>query len=410
MSLALRGSMTPLLLLSLAFAQSPDELADRALAANPSLEALRLRTQELQQLASVADTWPDPVLGLEVSNLPVDSFALGGHPMSGLQLKATQGIPTPGLTQAREDLALERVELSEHALAEARLQLEVQVHTLWWRLALVRELEQVTQEHLERTEDLLAAVRARYEVGEAGQSALLRLSLLSDRLEDELGDYRRSEAELLAALSRALSEPTSVDTAPQLSVLEAPEGVDTSARPALAAAEQQVQVHLAAAELARADGRPDLSVWAGYRVRIGDNAMDQVDLASVGLGMPIPLGSRKRAQAQEAAAHSAASGAEATLFALQDQIDRGLDASLARWERAEDKALTYGQELLPQAESVLTTTLSDYQVGRADFASLYDAEVVLLQLERARLMAAAETHLQRAQVAGLSGTWTEETP
>ena len=274
----------------------------------------------------------------------------------------------------------------------------------------MRELQQVTQEHLERTEDLLAAVRARYEVGEAGQSALLRLSLLRDQLEDELGDFQRSEAELTAALSRALSASISVETSTELKVLSAPQQVDSSSRPALTAAHQQVAVHRASAELARVDGRPDLSIWAGYRVRTGESAMDQVDLASVGVGMPIPVGSRKRSQAQEAAAHSAASGAEAGVLALEDGIAAGLEVALARWGRAAEKARTYETGLLPQAEAVLTTTLSDYQVGRADFASLYDAEIVLLQLERARLMAAAETHIQRAQVAGLTGTWAEETP
>ena len=48
-------------------ADDPTALAEEALAANPSLEALRARISELDALAGAAGSWSDPVVGVEYS-------------------------------------------------------------------------------------------------------------------------------------------------------------------------------------------------------------------------------------------------------------------------------------------------------------------------------------------------------
>jgi hypothetical protein len=48
------------------------------------------------------------------------------------------------------------------------------------------------------------------------------------------------------------------------------------------------------------------------------------------------------------------------------------------------------------ARATVETTLSDFSVGKADFATLYESEVELLELERAYLNAAIVTYQQRA--------------
>ena len=72
------GFILPSLLLSLLAraADDPNQLVEQALAANPSLDALRARVAELEHLAEVAGTWKDPVIGIDYLNVPVDSFSL----------------------------------------------------------------------------------------------------------------------------------------------------------------------------------------------------------------------------------------------------------------------------------------------------------------------------------------------
>lgn len=396
-----------IVLTALALAGDIDRLADEAVAANPGIEALEARTRQLEELAQVADLWPDPMLAMEYSNVPVNAPLPGNHPMSGIQLKAQQTLPAPGVTALRTDVAQGYVAISQEATREAELQLRKQVHQTWWRLALSRALGDVTEEHLGLTTELLDAVRSRYEVGSAGQSAVLRLELLRDRLGDEVLDYVRAETQLSAALVRALaSDDRTFDTDP----VEAVDVVGTvdlwmeqavENRPLLAQLELMAQNAEQAAELALADARPDVTVWAGYRVRTQE--AEGTDLISVGLSAPIPRNSSRRGDAVAAGHMEAAAAARAHYDAAEDMLHAQLLSAEAAWTRAAGKADTYETVLLPSAQSTLSTTLSDFRVGKADFASLYDAEVVLLALERARLTAAAETRIQHAEVEALIG-------
>jgi hypothetical protein len=57
-------------------------------------------------------------------------------------------------------------------------------------------------------------------------------------------------------------------------------------------------------------------------------------------------------------------------------------AALARWQRAWYKAVRYETELVPAQRGTLDSALASYRVGRAEFESLYRAEVELLGFER----------------------------
>jgi len=411
-------TLAVLIVISLATSASasdvPSTLVDEALSANPGIEAMQARVRELDQLAEVADLWPDPMAAVEYSNVPTTSWSLDDHPMAGLQLKAQQTIPFPGVTGLRGQLAESRVEVAEASLDEARLQLARAVEVAWWRLSLVRQLREVTARHVQLTEDLVAAVRARYETGATGQHALVRLELLRDELRDSLLDYERQEIQLTASLDAALHRegvstfetPTDSASAP-LSESATPDSwvrLAGEARPALNELEANERSADLGARLARRDALPDLTVWAGYRVRTVTTDTDPGrDLASIGLSVPLSVQSARVGRGAEAAALEAASRARSQHEALTDRIRAELRAAHAAWSRAEQKADTFATELLPAAQQALDTTLSDYRVGKADFASLYQAEVQLLTLERARLAAVVETHVQHAAVRAITG-------
>jgi outer membrane protein TolC len=391
----------------------PGVLAEEALAANPSLEALRARIAELDALAGAAGTWSDPVIGIEYSNAPVDSFSLRDHPMSALQLQAQQTIPPWGWSRLREEIAASRKLTNEHALEEAKSQLRHEVFELFWKLTLSRMLEGVTQEHIGRTEELLEAVRARYETGVAGQHQLLRLGVLRDQLRDDLGNFTRADSVLSAALSRALSRdaersfatPPALDPRPVGGTVSEWLALARQERPELKRLEESVRTAETAAELARVDGRPDVTVWMKYRARTIDTPLDDgTDQVSAGFSIPIPWGGAKRSRAERAAQLQVARAERARLVAELDRIESDLAAIHARWKRAFEQAVEYRDSLTPGARATLEASYSDYSVDRADFATLFEAEVALLDLERTLLRSTAETHIQAAAADAAMGT------
>jgi outer membrane protein TolC len=392
-------------------------LADEAIEANPSLEALRARTAELDALAGAAGTWSDPVIGIEYSNAPVDSFSLRDHPMSALQLQAQQTIPPWGWSGLREEVAASRTLTGEHALEEAKSQLRREVFELFWKLTLSRMLEEVTHQHIARTEDLLEAVRARYETGAAGQHQLLRLGVLRDRLRDDLGNFTRADHVLSAALSRALSRdaersfatPPHLDPKPISGTVSEWLSLAREERPELKRLGESIRTAETAAELARVDGRPDVTVWMKYRVRTIDTPLDDgTDQISAGFSIPIPWGSAKRSRAERAAQLQVARAGRARLAAELDRIESDLAAIYARWKRAFEQAVEYSENLTPDARATLEASYSNYSVGRADFATLFEAEVALLELERTLLSATVQTYIQAAAADATMGTAPRE--
>jgi outer membrane protein, heavy metal efflux system len=405
MLLLLTSLFTP----PLSAAETPDGLVEAALSAHPTLAALESQVDTLEAAALGAGTWMDPRVGLEVSNLPLWTFGLGDHPMAGVQVKVQQTLPAPGTSAADRQAADLRAQAATHQVAEARDTLARQVSRAWWDLTLSRQLETVTADHLARTEDLLDAVLARYEVGEAGQSAVVRLEVLRDRLRDDLGDFNAHQASLTAALLSAtqgavappFDTPTDVRPAPLTGTAAAWLEQARAARPELVRLEAEARASEAAASAAALAARPDPTVWLGYRLRTFDD--DPRDLVTVGVSVPLPVGSRTRADAQEAMHTAQSSATRHALDARLLTLDAELTAAQARWGRAAQKSEAYETRLLPAAQASLETTLSDYSVGRATFASLYESQVTLLTLERAWRTAVVETWRTAADVRALLG-------
>ena len=194
-----------------AAADDAEALVHQALEANPTLESLRQRVDALQSRTLQAGARPEPMVGVEYSNMPVIAPVPGQHAMSGLQLKLQQTLLFPGTVPHRVAAAESRVRIGEASYEEGRVALATAVRRAYLHLALTRQLRSVTEAHLIQLDQLIEVVRAGYEVGQAGQHDLLNLQLLRDRLDDDRLDYGRTERELLAALGAAVNAQAPLD-------------------------------------------------------------------------------------------------------------------------------------------------------------------------------------------------------
>jgi len=394
----------------------PGALADRAVAANPGLAALRARTSELRALVPAAGLWRDPVARIDYQNAPIDSFSLNDKPQSAMQFSLQQTVPPMGWSDASRRVALRSVVTQQLAVREAELQLRREVYVLFHRLTLSRQLEEVTRSHIRRAEELLRAARARYETGGAGQHQLLGLELLRDRLVDDLSDFARSDRELSAGLARALSRPSDLpfEAPSRLAAMPVPGSLEEwklragSARPELKRLESAARTAEAQADLARIEARPDVTLQLIYRRRTVDLPIDDgTDQVTAGITVPLPFSSARRSAARQLAFDRVARAERARRAETQNQVDAGLESIHARWARAYEKADVYARNLLPSAMLAVETALAEYSVGRADFSTLYQAEVDLLNIERGRLQAVVQTHIEAAELEAMMGTLPE---
>lgn len=398
-------------------ADDPDALVDAAWNATPAVSVLEEKIEGAKQKIPQAGVWQYPVIAVEYSNVPVDSFELGDHAMSGIQFKLQQTFPFPGKTSKREKVATAMADVAKFELAEKKNQIRGMVKRAYWNLTLVRHLKKITQRHVQEVENLLASVTSRYEVGGAGQHDLLRLTVLRARLVDELAEFDRKDIDLTAAMNTLLSRTVTVK-------IETPDDVEVEkprltqalayeqaleSRPLLWVWTQEAKAQQLAAKRASHEGWPDPTIWAGYRLRdeiVNDQGLTTdkgVDFFSVGLSFPLPFsyGSRWGALKKESLAKK--KSAESRRAALADEIRGELEKTYAAWNRSFQKADTYSQVIFPGQQQTLKATLAAYQVGRADFTSLFAAEVGLLDVERELIKAVCDTRVQESLVENLVG-------
>ncbi len=388
-----------------------ETLVLRAESSSPALASRRAQIAEVDALREVSRAWSDPVLTVGAMNLPLQPAELGGMAMTGAHFGIAQRLPTSGVPRRAGEVADARLVASAHAEAEAALQIGLAVRVGWWRLALVRQLRGVLARHLEAADTLLGAVRARYEVGAVGQGSVLRLELLRDALREDMADLARDEVALLASLARSVAAPElSVDSPAETSPLPV-RGDPASwlaqaerARPLLAELDAEIAMAEAEAAMARAMGAPDVTLGASYlaRVPVGDMPAGS-DLVSFEVMVPVPLASSRVARGRRAAALHDAYGARARRAETSLVLRAELESAHARWTRAVERAERLASPLVPEATRARDTTLSDFRVGKGDFASLYEAEVMLLELERGARTAAIETRIQEALVRAIIG-------
>ena len=388
------------------------QLGEQAVRANRGVAAIGTQIRALEERVRAAGAWADPMLSISYQNMPVDRWVPGGSPMSGIQLAVKQSFYWPGKRAARQEEADAAVAVERWTLAEQKVQLRAMVHRAYYRLTLVRQLRRITAEHIKLVEQLIDAVRVKYEVGKVGQHDLLRLQVLKGRLTDDLDSFARDDSSLCSSINAALHRAAKlpITTPERLHLPEARSDLGDLAklaalnRPLLRRYLAQAAARRASASRAAREGYPDISVWFGYTFRIAAGADRGTDFASIGLSVPIPLSFDRRwgskARTQELMAKAAEEGRESAM----DKIRGDIGGAIARWKRALSEAHIYRDQLMPDAHKTLDATFAAYQVGRADFANLFQAELQLLTFERTIRKAETSAALARVEVETLVGT------
>jgi outer membrane protein TolC len=144
----------------------------------------------------------------------------------------------------------------------------------------------------------------------------------------------------------------------------------------LRAHEAMIAAQAARMELARKEHLPDFDVSLSYGQRSGFS-----DMVSAQFSIPLPI---QRGRKQDLVVAEARSEL-AALQAEHDEQVNALRAEVARLhaelERDRAQLALYVKAILPQGRAALTSATAGYQVGRADFLTLLDAQATLFTYE-----------------------------
>jgi outer membrane protein, heavy metal efflux system len=393
-------------------AQTADELAHAAIAANPGIRSVQQQVTALVHQVDSSSLLSDPVVSIEYSNFPVDSWSLGDSPMTGIQVKLQQTIPLPGKNSRREAVALSALNARKLQLEENKVQLGSLVRQAYWQLALVRQLRTITEKHISLLDELIKSVRSRYAVGVSGQQHLLRLQLMQEKLRDDLSDFSRDDIRFSALINSTLHRSSSnqIITPEEIEPIapyQTEEALIESARrnrPQLKYWQMLATNRRVSSDLARFEKFPDLTFWVAYRYREEAGPDDGTDQMSLGVAVPLPLDLYGKSAAASQSLMAMSRSADSSAIEELDRIKAQVQDALATWNRAVEKIANYRDKLLPGAERVYQSAMTALRSGRADFTVIYDAQLQILLFEKELRVAIVRAQLANVKTMALVGS------
>ena len=375
-----------------------------ARAANPAVQASRLRAEAEQERVSPAGALPDPVLELGLLNRPFDGFGTDERmTMNVIGLK--QAFPWPGNQGFSEEGREHAARAAQLDAAEVEAQVVARTQAVHARLAYLDRAIAITADTRSMLRDFLEVAETRYASGAGVQQDVLQAQVAVGRTTADLAGMEQERVATAARLNALMGRPAG-DPIPAVD-LPAPGGetlpldslmvLAQSGRPALAAAQERA---LAAEARYRAAGRasyPDFELRVAYGQR-----PQYTDMGSIALGVSLPIwGGSKDKPLQRAAA---ADQAELDARALELHYDTY--ARLGELRAADERARTleeiYRVQILPQAEASVESAFAAYQVGSVDYATLLDARLTVNRYAIDRVRLAAERLQATAEIDALT--------
>ncbi|UCD74505.1 MAG: TolC family protein [Phycisphaerales bacterium] len=330
------------------------------------------------------------------------------------RMALSQAFPWFGKLALRGQIAEAEAEAEYARFQGAVLELAYRVRTAFNELYYLRGEIDLTRENLKLLEQFERIARAKYRVGAGSHPDVVRFQIELGKLEDRLRRLEDKRGPLAARFNAVLDRPVDAEAPWPDSIADPDTEPDVAAlasalaarNPELAALQHTIERHRLAADLARKDAYPDITLQLDYIVT--DEAMDPSipesgdDPLIIGASISVPLWREKYdAGVREALKRrlAAAAGRKETENRLRAELQ------LATFEHADArrKVELYRDGLVPKARESLDASISAYQTASVGFLDLLDAERLLLEMQLTLRRARADAANAMARIEQLVG-------
>ncbi len=301
-----------------------------------------------------------------------------------------------GKRALRTSLAGSDVEVAKAQLDEVRLEVRVRVHKAFDDLLLAQNEMQIHHEHVAIARQAIEAARIQYTVGKVPQQDMLKAQVALTSLAEHMirfdHDAALAEARLNTLLGRdpdtlirVAGEFAVVNTLPEAGTLD---GMALRSRPDLMAAEQAAVQSHTAQTLAKKAYVPDFTVSGGYMLMPAGSPMRNEYMVEGSINLPWLNHRKHDAEIAEATARSTEQDAE--LSAMRNVAFGQIQDALVDAQAAQKLAHVYHDELRPQAEATLESSVIAYENDKTSLLDLLDSQMTVINVDLTWLDAVAE--------------------
>jgi outer membrane protein TolC len=395
---------------------SLEALVDRALSANPRIQAARFQAASLAAQVPQAGALPDPQL---VTTTFLEAIQTAAGPQE-LAMSLSQKIPWFGKRSLRGQLAYQNAMAAYSRAAERELEIVKQVKHAYFDLYAAERGTQEAETIEPLLENVIRIARARYETNVENSGldqvfqAEVELAKLKMRIVQLKKEEDRRRATLMALLH--LPRPQPIRTERELPRKQLAETADRLVRlaigrqPSLEAHRREIHREQSSLTLAQKQYYPDVTFGVNW-YEIGNRGISPVtngnDAFSVTAGVNLPLNhSKYDAGVRESRCRLSAKSRE--YAAAEDRLQREVETLYATFSEHDQILKIMQDRIRPLAERQIELVMESYRTGRQDFQQLIDAYRTFLEYRieyyqriarREQALASLERAVGRATIA-----------
>lgn len=377
---------------------------------NPEYASMRYEVQGAMERVAPAGALPDPRLRVEledITKMGEQSPTILPNRVGNTRYTLMQDLPWFGKRDLKRDIALLETESAQGRATGLWGELSTRIKSGYAQFYYIHQNERLTREILDLMVSLEKVAQVRYAGGLAAQQDVIRAQVEQTNLKNELialeNERRQAQARLNALVARSANAPLAEPE--RLRPLPAPATLDYAAlqervrkhSPQLATEEARTRAAEKTRELTYKNRYPDLTVGIApvqYRSAIKEWML------MVELNIPLQQSSR-RSQEREAEAMLAA--ARSRKDSTTNQVLAELSENISALDAARRTETAIANSLLPQAELTFKAALASYQNGKADFATLLDAQRQIRQARQSQIKTQADGQARLADIERLLG-------
>jgi len=389
-----------------------DDVEQIALARSPEIAVAARRVAVAEAHVPVAGALDDPRAMYRGWGVPLQQPWNFNDAQNMFSISQT--FPGAGKRALRTSVAGSDVNVAKAQLDEVRLEVRVRVHKAFDDLLLAQNEMQIHHQHVAIARQAIEAARIQYTVGKVPQQDMLKAQVALTSLAEHMirfdHDAALAQARLNTLLDRDPDMPVRVTG--EFAVVDAlPEArtLDTMAlqsRPDLMAAEQAATRSHTEQTLAKKAYLPDFTVSGGYML-MPSGSPTRNDYMVEG-SINLPWLNRRKHDAEIAEATARTTEQDAELSALRNVAFGQIQEALVEAQAAQKLAHMYHDQLRPQAEATLESSVIAYENDKTNFLNLLDSQMTVIDVDLAWLDAVADFDTRLADLELATGAPLEQ--
>jgi len=385
-----------------------DEAERIAMAGNPEIAVAARRVAVVEAHIPVAGALDDPSVMYRGWGVPLNqpqNFNAAQNMFS-----ISQTFPGRGKLALRTSVAQSDVDVAKAQLDAVRLDVRVRVHKAFDDLLLAQEELRIHDQHVGIARQAIAAAQIKYEVGKVPQQDILKAQVTLTGLTEHMIRFDQQEDLAQARLNTLLGRDpaTPVSAAGKYAVESALpsaqqlEELALQSRPDLVAARKAAERSHKEVALTKKVFTPDFTVSAGYMLMQPTVSMRNNYMVEG--SMNLPWLNRRKHDAEIAESTARATEQDAELAELRNAAFGQIQEALVETQAAQRLARMYHDQLLPQAETTLESSVVAYENDKTNFLDLLDSQMTVIDVDLEWLQAVADFDARMADLELATGS------